>query len=236
VLAGPDGRDPAVPPPPLADPPHMAWRELRIAWAPTFPHLPVAAAIAAALTDLAAAVDRQGARVAEALPEVAWAEQVKLRGRLAKALLQVGGNAPGPTLAAYFADLAARDAAINTWDAFFADWDALLCPVAMTPAFPHTPSGTDLLVDGTPVKYWRILDHCAPFSLTGHPVVTVPVGQDLDGLPIGIQVVGRRWGEARLLAIAALLAEVVGPLPRWQPADSSRQSPAVAAGADAGGG
>jgi amidase len=41
--------------------------------------------------------------------------------------------------------------------------------------------------------------------------VVIPIGQDADGLPIGVQIVGHRWGEARLLEIAARIAEVAGP-------------------------
>jgi len=39
-------------------------------------------------------------------------------------------------------------------------------------------------------------------NLTGHPVVVLPVANSRDGLPIGLQVVGRRWGEGRLVMAA----------------------------------
>ncbi|HMA36218.1 MAG TPA: amidase family protein, partial [Chloroflexia bacterium] len=216
ILAGPDGHDPAVPPVPLDDPPALALSDLRLAWAPTFPGVPVAEAIAAALYDLAAELARQGARVAQQLPDVDFGDQIRLRGLLGKALVAVAApeSGPGPPLADYFALLERRDAAIRAWDAFFGDWDAFLCPVAMRTAFPHCPPETPLLVDGVTVKYWRIIDHCRIFSLTGHPVVVVPAGLDAEGLPIGVQIAGPRWAEARLLAIAARIAAVVPPLSR----------------------
>jgi amidase len=52
------------------------------------------------------------------------------------------------------------------------------------------------------------------FNLTGHPVVVLPLARSAAGLPIGLQVVGRRWGEMPLLAIAARLAMVIGPFQR----------------------
>ena len=48
------------------------------------------------------------------------------------------------------------------------------------------------------------------FNLTGHPVVVMPVGQSQDGLPIAIQVVGKRWRDMELLTIAQQLNEVAG--------------------------
>jgi aspartyl-tRNA(Asn)/glutamyl-tRNA(Gln) amidotransferase subunit A len=44
-----------------------------------------------------------------------------------------------------------------------------------------------------------------PFNLTGHPAITLPCGFDPDGLPIGVQLVGRFRGEADLLHAASLL-------------------------------
>ena len=216
VLAGADPRDPAVPPLPAADASPPAFGALRLAWAPTFPGLPGAAAVRATVEALATALEREGARVAEQLPALDFAAQAQVRTALAKALAAAAppGDTPPPLLADYFALLDERDALIAAWEAFFAEWDALLCPVAMIPAFPHCPTGAPLLVDGTPHKYWRIIGHCVPFSLTGHPVVVIPAGRDPAGLPIGVQIVGRRWGDAALLALAGQIAAVVGPVGR----------------------
>src|SRR5207249_1837592 len=104
---------------------------------------------------------------------------------------------PMPTLADYFAALHRRDIFIYEWERFFTEWDVLICPVAMITAFPHCETGTPLLVDGEQVNYWRIIGHCTPFNLTGHPSVVIPIGHDADGLPVGAQVVGRRWDEER---------------------------------------
>jgi Asp-tRNA(Asn)/Glu-tRNA(Gln) amidotransferase A subunit family amidase len=47
-----------------------------------------------------------------------------------------------------------------------------------------------------------------PFSLTGHPVVVIPIGQTQTGLPIGMQIAGKRWKEMELLAIAEQLTQI----------------------------
>jgi amidase len=50
--------------------------------------------------------------------------------------------------------------------------------------------------------------------LTGHPVVVLPLARSAEGLPIGVQVVGQRWSEMKLLAIAEQLTELTGPFQR----------------------
>lgn len=53
--------------------------------------------------------------------------------------------------------------------------------------------------------------YTTPFNLSGHPVVVIPAGRSADGLPIGVQVVGHRWRDERLLDVAEAL-EGVTPL------------------------
>jgi amidase len=48
--------------------------------------------------------------------------------------------------------------------------------------------------------------NCCPLNLTGHPALTVPCGFGENGLPIGIQLIGRRWDEAVLFRTAAKIA------------------------------
>jgi aspartyl-tRNA(Asn)/glutamyl-tRNA(Gln) amidotransferase subunit A len=54
-----------------------------------------------------------------------------------------------------------------------------------------------------------------PFNLTGHPAMSMPCGFSTEGLPIGIQLVGRFRQEAGLLRLAALLEAAQGLLTRW---------------------
>jgi len=58
-----------------------------------------------------------------------------------------------------------------------------------------------------------------PFNLTGHPAITLPCGFDPDGLPIGVQLVGRFRGDADLLHAASLLETSQGLLWRRPPVD-----------------
>jgi aspartyl-tRNA(Asn)/glutamyl-tRNA(Gln) amidotransferase subunit A len=54
-----------------------------------------------------------------------------------------------------------------------------------------------------------------PFNLTGHPAITLPCGMGCDGLPIGLQLVGRLRREADLLAAAAVFEASRGLVSRW---------------------
>jgi aspartyl-tRNA(Asn)/glutamyl-tRNA(Gln) amidotransferase subunit A len=54
-----------------------------------------------------------------------------------------------------------------------------------------------------------------PFNMTGHPAISLPCGFDRDGLPIGLQLVGRFRGDAELLRIAALFEAATDLLGRW---------------------
>jgi len=53
----------------------------------------------------------------------------------------------------------------------------------------------------------ELLRMTRPSNLTGLPALSIPCGFASDGLPIGLQIIGRRWGEARLLAIALAYEE-----------------------------
>ena len=208
IIAGPDGRDHEVPPIPLRAVPHLSPHDLRIAWAPTFPGVPVAGAIRDALHRVATELERAGATVEEALPDVGFKELARARTALSALVQQATESGPAeemPSLRDYLTTLHRRDVFMSTWEDFFGEWDALLCPVCMITAFPHCPTNTPLQVDGEAVNYWRAIGHTAPFNFTGHPAVVVPTGTDSEGLPIGVQVVGKRWDEERLLGIARLL-------------------------------
>jgi amidase len=49
-------------------------------------------------------------------------------------------------------------------------------------------------------------------NLTGSPVVVIPIGQSESDLPIGVQIVGKRWQDKELLAIANKISTVIGDL------------------------
>jgi len=47
-------------------------------------------------------------------------------------------------------------------------------------------------------------------TVTANPVVTLPMGKSQEGLPIGVQVHGKPWSDARKLDIAELIVEIIG--------------------------
>ena len=74
--------------------------------------------------------------------------------------------------------------------------------------------GLPLHVDDRDVAYGMVSAHGTVFNYTGHPAVVLPYTLDHDGLPIGVQVVGKRWDESRLLGIAKALTHVTGEFRR----------------------
>jgi len=119
-------------------------------------------------------------------------------------------TALNPNIKGYFAALTQRDRFIAQMDAELEPWDAWLCPVAMTPAFRHCPTGTAIEIDGRKVPYLMASGaYTIPLAFTGHPVVVIPIGYTPDGLPIGMQIVGKRWREMELLAIAQEIDRIV---------------------------
>lgn len=56
-----------------------------------------------------------------------------------------------------------------------------------------------------------------PANLTGSPACSVPTGWDADGLPLGMQVMGSRWSDARVLAVAAAYERLAPWADRWPP-------------------
>ena len=115
-----------------------------------------------------------------------------------------------PTLKSYFEILTYRDSLIYQIDEALKPWDVWLCPVAMTTAFTHRPKGTAIEIEGRKVPYFLAnAAYTMLFNLTGNPVVVIPIGETGDGLPIGMQIVGKRWQDMGLLAIAQQINQIV---------------------------
>lgn len=84
----------------------------------------------------------------------------------------------------------------------------LLCPAAAIPAFHH--SERSWTVDGKTVEYLDSWSYTEWFNLLGNPAAVVPVSQTQEGLPIGVQIVGRPWEEEQVLSVAAALESGCG--------------------------
>ncbi len=86
---------------------------------------------------------------------------------------------------------------------FFEKYDLLLSPTIGVTAWPlGLPTGYMEEIDGKRVTGigWLL---SYPFNLTGHPAITVPAGWSKEGLPVGLQIVGRAYDEATVLRAAA---------------------------------
>ena len=108
-----------------------------------------------------------------------------------------------PTVAKYKAILASRDRTMMKMDSFMEEWDAWICPVSLSSAFPHCNFAEPIEVDGVKIPYLLACGgYTMPLNFTGNPVVVIPIGQNSLGLPIGVQIVGKRWQDLNLIAIA----------------------------------
>lgn len=137
---------------------------------------------------------------------------------LSRALLDRARTTPA---IAYLSTLAQLQALARRLVAFFADYDALL-----TPALGERPLRIgechgygdeplrDLARSGVFTPYTSL------FNVTGQPAIAVPIGLGSDGLPTGVQIVGRPLAEDRLLQLARQL-EYANPWAHLRPAPSA---------------
>jgi Asp-tRNA(Asn)/Glu-tRNA(Gln) amidotransferase A subunit family amidase len=84
----------------------------------------------------------------------------------------------------------------------------LLCPVNAVPAFRH--GERSWTVDSKTVEYLDASSYSQWFNLLGNPGAVVPMGRSDEGLPIGVQVVGRPWEEELVLSVAAVIEKAGG--------------------------
>ena len=85
---------------------------------------------------------------------------------------------------------------------FLARFDLLLMPTVAVPPFEVGRPGLNE-IDGQPVSPLGWMPFTFPFNLTGQPAATVPVGMTSSGLPVGLQIVGRRFADRTVLAASA---------------------------------
>lgn len=104
------------------------------------------------------------------------------------------------------------------WDETFSQVDLVLCPAAMTVAFPHDQKGerhermvevNGKMVPGTDETFW-----CGLSGLFHLPATVAPVGVGNSGMPVGVQIVGQRYTDFHCIQFAKLLEEqIVGFVP-----------------------
>jgi Asp-tRNA(Asn)/Glu-tRNA(Gln) amidotransferase A subunit family amidase len=111
-------------------------------------------------------------------------------------------------LATYAGQLAHRldlERAANAW---LETNHIAVCPISATAAFPI---GTEMLeIEGQEYEEIDLFSMSTYVNAMSLPAVAVPVGRTPDGLPIGVQVIGRRYRELEVLAVARELEQALG--------------------------
>jgi amidase len=79
----------------------------------------------------------------------------------------------------------------------------VIAPVGSIPAFPHGAKRVE--VRGESISIFRAFSYSQTFNVFGLPACSVPVSRSAEGLPIGVQVIGRPWEEALVLDCARLI-------------------------------
>ncbi|MEI6140280.1 MAG: amidase [Mariniphaga sp.] len=120
----------------------------------------------------------------------------------------------------YMIALNIQNTIINTMENFLNVYDVFICPVSAVTAFNHhAPSksygtfsvyNTPLKVNDVDLHYYMATQaYTTPFSLTESPVLALPIGLSSRQLPTGIQVVGKRYQDYKLLQIGKTLDKYI---------------------------
>lgn len=206
----PDGRD-------YLDGLEDGVKGLRIAFAPTLANAPVDQEVAALVADAARVFADLGAAVEEAVPALPdsyetiarhWfpgaanalrAFTPRQRQLMDPGLIEIAEAGAALPLLDYLAAVREREAMGVTMNLFHRAWDLLLTPTLPIPAFAagrEVPEGSarKRWMSWTPFTY--------PFNLTRQPAATVPCGLTKAGLPVGLQIIGTLYDDARVLRAA----------------------------------
>lgn len=217
VLAGPDPYH--APGWRLALPPARPGPDWRVAVWLDDDVAPVRSDVRAVLESAAALLQSGGAQVRTGRPAVTFDETMEVYAPVVMAAISPSfphGHpaASGGEHAAWLRLQDRRQDLRERWAAWFADTDVLLLPTYPVPAFPHDTGGPleDRVhdVDGRLVTHFDCARWLGYAGLVDLPVATVPVGRSREGLPVGVQIVGRFLADRTVLAAAAALEAAMG--------------------------
>jgi aspartyl-tRNA(Asn)/glutamyl-tRNA(Gln) amidotransferase subunit A len=237
VISAPDARDMTAwntPPEDFCTDLERGVRGLRIAWSPRLGYIgALDGEVEAACRKAAALLGEQGAIIEDADPKLERAGEIirvlwfagaksivdgvpeRERDAMDPGFLQVAEWGRGISTTEYLAAYTARGDLHRAMLAFHERYDLLLTPMMPITAFevglvapPGDTYGKDWL-DWSPYSY--------PFNLTQQPAASVPCGLSSGHLPIGLQIVGRRGADSRVLQAARALerAQHSQPLNRF---------------------
>jgi aspartyl-tRNA(Asn)/glutamyl-tRNA(Gln) amidotransferase subunit A len=106
------------------------------------------------------------------------------------------------TAADFIHALRARRELTDAVNGALSHYDALLTLSALNTA-PRFDQPTDSLSSASPIQ-------TIPFNVTGHPAMSVPTGLGANGLPIGVQIVGRPFDEPMVFRIGRAIEKLSG--------------------------
>jgi amidase len=223
VMRGHDDADPCAAPVPICWPGTDEIKRIKIGYFEDDGRTPVMPEIRQAVRTAAEALSRSGFQVEPFRPQgleearVLWKKFfVKVGGMLIEPMFRGRQNDCSPMLRQFLEWSAAEpelsgDSLLESWfrrDSLRAEFLAqmreypiLLCPPAAITAFRHGERNWS--IDSKRVEYLDAWSYAEWFNLLGNPAAVVPVGQSLEALPIGVQIVGRPWQEELVLTIAA---------------------------------
>lgn len=98
----------------------------------------------------------------------------------------------------------------DVWAAFhetYEQFDVIVTPALLDPPLPVDPENGQ--IDDPEAWSDRWFMHMYPMNLTGQPAASVPVGSTVDGLPIGLQVIGARFADGDVIALARAVERCV---------------------------
>jgi len=230
VMQGPDIGDPSAAPVPVRWPSRDELRNIRIGYFEDDGRTSVTAETRAAVRTAVEALTRAGFQVEPFRPEglesarQLWWKFFGIAGGMLLGPMTKGHDEDlSPILKQFSTRVAAEpshtgESLLDAWIqrdvirmqifAQMRDYPALLCPVAAIPAFKHGERRWQ--IDGKIVEYLDAWSYTEWFNLLGTPAIVVPVGQSIEGLPIGVQISARPWEEELVLSVAAELEAQCG--------------------------
>jgi amidase len=226
LVRGPHPSSPHTAPSTQARPEQVDLKRLRCAFFTSGGPMPVAPEIRTAVESAARAVNKIGAPVDQKTPPIAdaaalWIRYLTPDGN--KPLLAMLGDnlelsrerlrllfPPMPDIGAsgFFAAAVERDAFRAELAIFMERHPVIICPVFCTTAFAQ--GGLAVEVEGQTYPVHSAGWPSTWVNLAGLPAAVVPAGRDREGLPIGVQIVGRAFEEETVLAVARALESELG--------------------------
>ena len=230
AIAGPDNGDPNAAPVPLRAIDHATLLRTRIGYFEDNGRAPVTAETRIAIERTVHALRDQGFTVEPFVPEgidaalrlwhalfidgVAAVLRQAYKGReddmhsIVREILRLADQDPPLTAESLLDVLFGRDVVRSTFLEQMERYPILVCPVAAIPAFRH--GERSWTIDNKTVQYLDAFSYSQCFNLLGNPAAVVPMGRSAEGLPIGVQIVGRPWEEERVLAISKCVEQAGG--------------------------